>query len=223
MLIQILRLLLHRSLCRLTAALPPPNSLFRTERHPFFCDPPCAAGLYQFAALVNINLAIVNILPLPALDGEPPLAAAQPVPAAGQARAQLGVPTGSAAVLSLPLLLPVAASPAACCCLSRLPFALLPLFVAAAAAAAAGRLPCLRLRPLLPAGLPCCPAALLNVHVVPALPHPKHLPPPNGWRQAASLPWLALRRLGGALWTETCGTSLLRLGMASSCCWPFGW
>lgn len=28
-----------------------------------------AAGLYQFAALVNINLAIVNILPLPALDG----------------------------------------------------------------------------------------------------------------------------------------------------------
>lgn len=28
-----------------------------------------AAGLYQFAALVNINLAVVNILPLPALDG----------------------------------------------------------------------------------------------------------------------------------------------------------
>jgi len=26
-------------------------------------------GLYQFAALININLAIVNILPLPALDG----------------------------------------------------------------------------------------------------------------------------------------------------------
>ena len=28
-----------------------------------------AAGLYQFCALVNINLAIVNMLPLPALDG----------------------------------------------------------------------------------------------------------------------------------------------------------
>ncbi|GAB4820175.1 hypothetical protein N2152v2_007221 [Parachlorella kessleri] len=27
------------------------------------------SGLYQFAALVNINLAVVNILPLPALDG----------------------------------------------------------------------------------------------------------------------------------------------------------
>jgi membrane-associated protease RseP (regulator of RpoE activity) len=30
-------------------------------------------GLYQFAALININLAVVNILPLPALDGEPDL------------------------------------------------------------------------------------------------------------------------------------------------------
>ena len=29
-----------------------------------------ATGLYQFAALINLNLAIVNILPLPALDGE---------------------------------------------------------------------------------------------------------------------------------------------------------
>jgi RIP metalloprotease RseP len=28
-----------------------------------------AAGLFQFCAIVNINLAIVNILPLPALDG----------------------------------------------------------------------------------------------------------------------------------------------------------
>lgn len=28
-----------------------------------------AAGLLQFAALININLAVVNILPLPALDG----------------------------------------------------------------------------------------------------------------------------------------------------------
>ena len=28
-----------------------------------------SAGLFQFAALVNINLAVVNILPLPALDG----------------------------------------------------------------------------------------------------------------------------------------------------------
>ncbi|KAL4422726.1 hypothetical protein ABPG75_008923 [Micractinium tetrahymenae] len=28
-----------------------------------------SSGLYQFAALVNINLAVVNILPLPALDG----------------------------------------------------------------------------------------------------------------------------------------------------------
>jgi RIP metalloprotease RseP len=27
------------------------------------------AGLYQFAALVNLNLAVVNALPLPALDG----------------------------------------------------------------------------------------------------------------------------------------------------------
>lgn len=27
------------------------------------------AGLYQFCAIVNINLAVVNILPLPALDG----------------------------------------------------------------------------------------------------------------------------------------------------------
>jgi RIP metalloprotease RseP len=26
-------------------------------------------GLFQFAALININLAIVNLLPLPALDG----------------------------------------------------------------------------------------------------------------------------------------------------------
>lgn len=26
-------------------------------------------GLYQFAALININLGVVNILPLPALDG----------------------------------------------------------------------------------------------------------------------------------------------------------
>lgn len=29
-----------------------------------------APGLFQFAALLNINLAAVNILPLPALDGE---------------------------------------------------------------------------------------------------------------------------------------------------------
>lgn len=29
-----------------------------------------ATGLYQFAALINLNLAIVNVLPLPALDGE---------------------------------------------------------------------------------------------------------------------------------------------------------
>ncbi|KAJ7525299.1 hypothetical protein O6H91_17G044700 [Diphasiastrum complanatum] len=28
-----------------------------------------AAGLFQFAAIVNINLAVVNLLPLPALDG----------------------------------------------------------------------------------------------------------------------------------------------------------
>lgn len=28
-----------------------------------------AAGLFQFAAIVNINLAAVNLLPLPALDG----------------------------------------------------------------------------------------------------------------------------------------------------------
>ena len=28
-------------------------------------------GLFQFAALININLAVVNILPLPALDGAP--------------------------------------------------------------------------------------------------------------------------------------------------------
>lgn len=28
-----------------------------------------ATGLYQFAALINLNLAIVNVLPLPALDG----------------------------------------------------------------------------------------------------------------------------------------------------------
>jgi len=28
-----------------------------------------ASGLFQFAALININLAVVNILPLPALDG----------------------------------------------------------------------------------------------------------------------------------------------------------
>ena len=28
-----------------------------------------ANGLYQFAALINLNLAVVNILPLPALDG----------------------------------------------------------------------------------------------------------------------------------------------------------
>jgi RIP metalloprotease RseP len=27
------------------------------------------AGLFQFAAIVNINLAVVNTLPLPALDG----------------------------------------------------------------------------------------------------------------------------------------------------------
>lgn len=27
------------------------------------------AGLYSFAAVVNINLAVVNVLPLPALDG----------------------------------------------------------------------------------------------------------------------------------------------------------
>lgn len=27
------------------------------------------AGLFQFAALVNLNLAVVNALPLPALDG----------------------------------------------------------------------------------------------------------------------------------------------------------
>jgi len=27
------------------------------------------AGLFQFAAIVNINLAVVNLLPLPALDG----------------------------------------------------------------------------------------------------------------------------------------------------------
>lgn len=27
------------------------------------------AGLFQFCAIVNINLAVVNILPLPALDG----------------------------------------------------------------------------------------------------------------------------------------------------------
>jgi len=28
-----------------------------------------ATGLYQFAALINLNLAVINILPLPALDG----------------------------------------------------------------------------------------------------------------------------------------------------------
>jgi membrane-associated protease RseP (regulator of RpoE activity) len=28
-----------------------------------------ATGLYQFAALINLNLAVVNVLPLPALDG----------------------------------------------------------------------------------------------------------------------------------------------------------
>lgn len=28
-----------------------------------------ASGLFQFAAILNINLAVVNILPLPALDG----------------------------------------------------------------------------------------------------------------------------------------------------------
>ena len=28
-----------------------------------------AAGIFQFAAIVNINLAVVNLLPLPALDG----------------------------------------------------------------------------------------------------------------------------------------------------------
>lgn len=28
------------------------------------------SGLYQFAALINLNLAVVNVLPLPALDGE---------------------------------------------------------------------------------------------------------------------------------------------------------
>jgi RIP metalloprotease RseP len=27
------------------------------------------AGLYSFVAIVNINLAVVNVLPLPALDG----------------------------------------------------------------------------------------------------------------------------------------------------------
>lgn len=27
------------------------------------------SGLFQFAAIVNINLAVVNALPLPALDG----------------------------------------------------------------------------------------------------------------------------------------------------------
>ena len=27
------------------------------------------SGLYQFASVININLAVVNILPLPALDG----------------------------------------------------------------------------------------------------------------------------------------------------------
>ena len=31
-----------------------------------------AAGLFQFCAIVNINLAAVNLLPLPALDGAPP-------------------------------------------------------------------------------------------------------------------------------------------------------
>ncbi|GFH17920.1 putative zinc metalloprotease, partial [Haematococcus lacustris] len=28
-----------------------------------------AAGLFQYCAIVNINLAVVNLLPLPALDG----------------------------------------------------------------------------------------------------------------------------------------------------------
>lgn len=28
-----------------------------------------AAGLYSFAAVVNVNLAVVNVLPIPALDG----------------------------------------------------------------------------------------------------------------------------------------------------------
>ena len=28
-----------------------------------------SAGLFQFAAIVSINLAVVNALPLPALDG----------------------------------------------------------------------------------------------------------------------------------------------------------
>lgn len=27
------------------------------------------AGLYTFAAIVNVNLAVINMLPLPALDG----------------------------------------------------------------------------------------------------------------------------------------------------------
>ena len=28
-----------------------------------------AAGIFQFAAVINVNLAVVNLLPLPALDG----------------------------------------------------------------------------------------------------------------------------------------------------------
>lgn len=138
----------RRSLCRLTAAWPPPNSLFRTDRHPLLCGPTWAAGLYQFAALVNINLAIVNILPLPALDGERALAAAQH---------------------STPSLLWLCClSCRRFCCLSLLPLALRPL-----PAAAAGWLPCLRLSPLLPAVLPCC----LGEHARgPTLPHPAICP-----------------------------------------------
>ena len=30
------------------------------------------SGLFQFASVININLAVVNILPLPALDGAGP-------------------------------------------------------------------------------------------------------------------------------------------------------
>ena len=33
------------------------------------CHGCLAAGLYSFIAIVNVNLAVVNLLPLPALDG----------------------------------------------------------------------------------------------------------------------------------------------------------
>lgn len=58
--------------CVVNAQATLPQSLIATPHHVWLVvalNHGECAGLYSFAAVVNVNLAVVNVLPLPALDG----------------------------------------------------------------------------------------------------------------------------------------------------------